>query len=106
MGLLYDRIDTPEHTVIRFSRYLAGLLAIGVVYLGLVLIVRNVWLSLLLSILLIFVISWDMRGVRDELVSAQHAGTLTRSGRRTSFRNPLTYYIAKKPAKRRRKRKR
>ncbi len=106
MGLLYDRIETPEHTIIRFSRYLLGLIGIGIIYVGLVLIIRNVWLSLFLSILLIFVISWDMRAVREELVAAQQAGTVTRSGRRMSLRDPLTYAIAKKPAKRPRKPKR
>jgi len=106
MSMLYDRVESEDQIVIRFTRYLHALLAIGAAYVVLVLLVRNVWLSLLVSLGLVFIISRDMGSVRKELVAAQQAGVLTKSGRRMSFRNPLTYVIRKRPAKKPRKGKR
>ena len=106
MGLLYDRIETDEHTIVRFSRYVVGLTSVLFTYMVITLIIRNLILSVVVSVLLVFVISRDMRPVKKELVAAQNAGTLTRSGRRTSLRNPLTYYISKGSQKGQRKPKR
>ena len=105
MGVLYDRLETREHTIIRFSRYLVGLGGVLVVYVLLTLLVRNLLLSLVVSLILVLAISLDMRPVNKELRAAQAAGTLTRSGRRVSVRNPLTYYIKKQARPRKGKRK-
>ena len=106
MGILYERIENDSETVIRFSRYLPALVLIGVTYLTLVVLVRNVWLAVFASLLVVFIMSRDMRSVRHELMAAQREGRLTRSGRRMSIRNPLTYVISNRRTKRPRKGKR
>lgn len=106
VGILYERTENDHETVIRFSRYLPALVLIAATYLTLVILVRNVWLAVFASLLVVFIMSRDMRTVRQELMAAQREGRLTRSGRRMSFRSPLTYVITKKRTKRPRKGKR
>jgi predicted PurR-regulated permease PerM len=96
MGILYDRHETDEHTIIRFSRYLGAMFVVVSAYLSLAVFVGNVYLALFVTLILVFVMSRDMRSIRSELIAANEEGKLVRSGRRISLRNPLTYYIAKR----------
>lgn len=100
MGVLYDRHETDEHTIIQFSRYLIGLGSVVVVYVILTWVVRIFLLSLSVTLILIVAISYELRPINAELRAAQEVGILTRSGRRMSLRNPLTYYIKKQPQRR------
>ena len=104
--MLYDRFETDEHTIIRYSRFLPGVALILVVMLVLLVLVQNVIAAIVAYTATLVMISREMRPVRAELVAAQQAGVLTRSGHRLSLRNPLTYYIQKKPARGKRKPKR
>ena len=106
VGILYDRFETEEHTIIRYSRFLVGVTAVVGVMFVLLVLVRSLWFSVLVYFLLLMFISREMRPVREELIAAQAEGALTKSGRRLSLRNPLTYYIKKKPRKGQRKPKR
>ena len=106
MGLLHDRIETDEHVIIRYTRFLAGVGTVISIMLVLLLVVRNLWLSIVVYGLLILVISHEMRPIRDELVAANKDDRVTRTGQRTSLKNPLTFYIKKDKPKGKRKPKR
>lgn len=95
MGLLYDRFETEEHVIIRYSRFVAGVGAIISIMLLLTFWVQNLVISVLVYGLVLITIVRTMRPVRDELIAANKEGRVTRTGSYTSLRNPLTYYIKK-----------
>ena len=99
MGILYDRHETDDHTIIRFPRYLGAMFVVIATYMALTAFVRNVYIAIFVTLIVIFVLAKDMRPLRAELIKANKSGTLTRSGSRMSVRNPLTYYIAKREPK-------
>ena len=97
MGILVDRSETAEYVIVRYSRFLAGIAGIVAIMMVLLLVVQNLVLSVLVYALLIIAIRREMRPIREELVAANDAGLLIRSGRRLSIRDPLTYHIKKQP---------
>ena len=101
MALLYDRIESDKHTIIRYSRFLAGFGAVVGIVLVLLFVLKSPSLSLIAYVLLFVVITLDMRPARRELIAASRAGLVTRSGSRLSIREPLTYYIEKPATPRR-----
>ena len=93
MGILVDRSETAEYVIVRYSRFLAGIGGIIAIMMVLLLVVQNLVLSVLVYALMIIAIRREMRPIREELVAANDAGLLIRSGRRLSIRDPLTYHI-------------